>query len=96
MMLKQSENIIPFNTFEIAFRQHVCELLLGVNIFDFDFGVQVVKYPIKSDSAGSGHVSHRRTSAFTDHFDHGFVVFKIVQLGFEVIKFCACDNVVLG
>ena len=32
---------------------------------------------------GPGHVSHRRTSALYDHFDHSFIVFKNVQLSFE-------------
>ena len=43
-----------------------------VKIFDLDFGVQIdsVKQPIKRNSVGSGHVSHRWISAFDDHFDH--------------------------
>ena len=72
------------------------ELVFGVNIFVSDFGVQIdsVKQPIQRDSLGSGHVSHRWTSAFNDHVDHSFIVFKFVQLGFEVRTFCACDHVV--
>ena len=40
--VKQSERTIPFITGEIAFRQHVRELVfgVGVNIRDLDFGVQ--------------------------------------------------------
>ena len=30
---------------------------------------------------GSGHVSHRRTSALNDHLDHSFVVFKRCTAG---------------
>ena len=34
--VKQWENMIPFITGEIAFRQHVWELVFGVNKFDMD------------------------------------------------------------
>ena len=45
------------------------------------FGVQVnsVKQPVKSNSVGSGHVSHCWTSAFVDHFNHCFVILKNIQ-----------------
>ena len=55
--------------------------------------IDSVKQPIKRNFVGSGHVSHRRTSAFTDRLDHCFVVFKNVKHGFEVRMFCVCDNV---
>ena len=29
--------MIPFITSEIAFRQHVCELAFGIDVFDLDF-----------------------------------------------------------
>ena len=37
-----------------------CEVVFGVNIFDLDFGFQIdsVEQPVKSNSVGSGHVSH--------------------------------------
>ena len=41
----------------------------------------------------SGHVSHHWTSSFDDDVDHCFVVLKNVMHGFEVRRFCACDNV---
>ena len=61
--------------------QYVCELVFGVNVFDLDLGVQInsIKQPIKSNSVGSGNMSHCRTSSFYDHLDHCFVVFKDVQ-----------------
>ena len=34
--VKQWENMIPLITGEVAFRQHVCKLVFGVNIFDMD------------------------------------------------------------
>ena len=47
-----------------------------------------VEQPIKSNSLSSGHMSHRRTSSFYYHFDHGFVVFKDVQLRFNLGTMC--------
>ena len=46
--------------------KNVCELVFGVDVFDLDFGVQInsIEQPIKSNSVGSGDVSHCRTSAF--------------------------------
>ena len=37
------------------------------------------KQPVKSNSVGSGCVSHCWTSSFDDHFDHCFVVLKNVE-----------------
>ena len=68
----------------------VSKLVVGVNIFDLDFGVQVdpFKQPIKCDSVTSRHMSHRGTSSFDYHFDHGFVVFKNVQMRFILRRTC--------
>ena len=41
--------------------------------------IDPVKQPIQSNSAGSWHVSHRRTSALYDHFDHNFVISKMYK-----------------
>ena len=43
---------------------------------------------------GSGYVSHRRTSSFNHLYDHGFVVFKDVQLGFTLRRMCVGGNVI--
>ena len=50
-------------------------MVFGVDVLDLDFGVQMnsIKQPIKSNSVGSGNVSHCRTSAKNDHFDHSFI-----------------------
>ena len=79
--------MIPFVTCEISFGEHVCELVFGVNLFDLDFGVQIdlIEQPIKSNSVGSGNMSHcRASSLFFDHLDHCFVVFKHIQHSFLV------------
>ena len=77
--VEQTEKMIPLITGDIAFRQHVCELVFGVNKFDFEFVVLInlVKQPINRDSVGPGHVSHRRASAFSDHLGYCFIVFKM-------------------
>ena len=74
-----TEKMVPLFTIEIPFRQHVLGLVFGFNVFQLDFGFQVdsVKQPIKRSSVGSGHVSHRWTSAFDNHLDYRFIVFKL-------------------
>ena len=73
--------MIPFITCEVSFGQYVCELVLGVNVFDLDFGVQTdsINKLIRINSVGSGDVSHCRTSSFNDHLDHSFIVLKQIQ-----------------
>ena len=73
--------MVPFITCEVSLCQYVCELVFGVNVIDLDLGVQVdsVKQLNKSNSVGSGNMSHRRTSAFDDHLDNCFVIFKDVK-----------------
>ena len=77
--VKQTQKMIPFITCEISL-----ELVLGVNVFDLDLGVQIdsIEQPIKSNSVGSGNMSHCRASSLYDHLDHCFVVFKDVQQSF--------------
>ena len=79
--VEQTEKMIPSITGEIACRPHNCETRLNINIFDLTFGFQVdsVKQPIMGNSLGSEHMSHCWTSAFDDHFNHGFVILKDVQ-----------------
>ena len=53
----------------------------GVDVFDLDLGVQInsIEQPIKSNSVGSGDVSHCRTSAFNNYLDYSFIVLKHLQ-----------------
>ena len=73
--------MVPFITCETAFRQNVAELVFGINVFDLAFAIQVhsVQSPIERNSVGSGHVSHRRTSAFNNHLDYCFIFFKNIH-----------------
>ena len=63
--VERTQKMIPFITCEISLSQCVCELVLGVNVFDLDLAVQIdsIKKPIKSNSVGSGNMSHCGTSS---------------------------------
>ena len=76
--IKQGQQMIPFITCEIHLCQDVCKLVIGVDVFDLNLRVKIdsIEQPIKSNSVGSGNVSHCRTSAFNNHFDDSFIVFK--------------------
>ena len=82
--VEQTQKMIPLITCEISLGQYVCELVFGVSVFDLDFGVQIdsIEQPIKSNSVGSGNMSHCRASSLYDHLDHCFVVFKHLQQSF--------------
>ena len=82
--VKQTQKMLPFITCEIPLGQYVCELVFGVKKFDLDLGVQIdsVKRPIKSNSVGSGNMSHCRASSLYNHLDHCIVVFKDIQQSF--------------
>ena len=64
-MLNKHKKMIPFITCATSLCQYVCELVFGVNVFDLDFGVQIdsMKKTIKSNSVGSGNMSHCRASS---------------------------------
>ena len=84
--VEQTPKMIPFITCEISLGQYVCELVFGVNVFDMDLGVQIasLKQPIKSNSVGSGNMSHCRTPSFDNHLNYCFVVLKRKQQSFLV------------
>ena len=68
--VKQTQKMVPLITCEISLGQHVCELMFGINVSDLNFGTEVnsVKQPVKSNSVGSGNMSHCRASSHYDHF----------------------------
>ena len=63
--VEQTQKIVPLITCEIHLCHYVSELVFGVNIFDLAVGVQIdsIKPPIKSNSVGSGNMSHCRASS---------------------------------
>ena len=69
MKSKRCNKLSRSSRVKLSFVKNVCYLVLGFDILDFDFWVQVdsVKKPVQSNSGGVGHMSHRRTSAFDDH-----------------------------
>ena len=71
-------------------------MVFGVDILDLNRWVQVdsVKQPIKSNSVGSGNMSHCWTSAFDDHFSHGFVIHKNVQHRAKSEKHCVRQDMI--
>ena len=73
--VKQTQKMIPFITCEISLGQYVCELVFGVDALDLDS--EVVRQLTKRNSVGPGNMSHCGTSAFKNHLNHCFVVFKI-------------------
>ena len=79
--IEQGQQMIPFIKCEIPLCQDVCELVFGVDVFNLDFWVKInsIEQPIKSNSMNSGNMSHCWTSAFHNHFDHGFIVLKHIQ-----------------
>ena len=76
--------MVPLVTCEISLCQYVSELVFGVNVFDLDLEVQIdsIKQTIKSNSVGSGNMSHCTASSLYDHLDHRFIVFKYLQHSF--------------
>ena len=82
--VEQTQKMIPFITCDISLCQYVCELVLVSMYLMWIFGVQIdsIKQPIKSNSVGSGNMSHCRASFLYDHFDDCFVVFKDIQQSF--------------
>ena len=94
--VEHTKKMVPLITREITLSQQVHKLVFGVHMFGLDFGVRSdpIKQPIQRSSVDSGHVSHSRTSAFDDHFDHRFIVFKNIQLHFTLRRVCVCDHAV--
>ena len=84
LLLNKTQKMIQFITYEVSLGQHVCKLVCGVSVFDLDLGVQTdsIEQPIRSNSVGSGDVSHCRISAFNDQLDHSFIVLKHIQSSF--------------
>ena len=70
--------MVPLITSESALGQYVRKLVSGVEVFDLNLWIKIdpVNRPIERNSVRSGYVSHRRTSAFDNHLDDRFIVFK--------------------
>ena len=79
--VKQAQQMIPLITCEIPFRQDVCELFFGVDVFDLDSGSRL----IRSNNQPRATLWVLETCLivgllpFNDHFDHSFIVLKHIQ-----------------
>ena len=58
--VEQTQKMIPFITCKISLGQYVCELVFGVNVLGFGIQIDSIEQPIKSNSVGSGNMSHCR------------------------------------
>ena len=77
--VKQAQQMIPFIACEIPFGQNVCELVWLVSMYlIWIFGSKLIlsNNQVKSNSVGSGDVSHCWTSSFDNHFNYSFIVLK--------------------
>ena len=81
---EQAQQMIPLITSEISFGWNICGLVLGINVLDLDFWVQVnsIEQPLERNFVGPGNMSHCWTSAFHNHLDHSLIVFKHKQQSF--------------
>ena len=73
--VEQMKKIVPLISCELPFCQYVCKLVFGVDILL----VSQINSVKQATFVGSGYMSHCWTSAFDDHFNHGFVILKDVQ-----------------
>ena len=96
LKIEQTEKMVPFITSESTLGQHVSKFVSGVDVFGLDLRVtnDPDKQATKRNSLDSGYVSLRRTSAFDDHLDDRFVVFKIVKQRVVARKFCVWTDVI--
>ena len=64
--IEKTQKVIPLISRKTSSGQNVSELVLGVNTFDSDLGLQVgsVEQPIKNHSVSSRHMSQSGTSFF--------------------------------
>ena len=86
----------------LPFGLDVCDLVLGIDVTDLNFWVQInlVKEPIQSNFVGSWNMPHCGTSTFHNHFDYRLIVLKDIQrrtgirllcFGWNVINVCWND-----
>ena len=58
--INQGQQMIPFIACEIPLCQDVCNLVLGVDVFDLNLKIKIysIEQPIKSNSMSSGNMPH--------------------------------------
>ena len=78
--VEQTKKMIPFVAWKSSFGLNVCEWVFLVSTYLICILGSRLILSNNQSSVGSWHVSHRWTSSFDNHFDHGFVVLNDVQL----------------
>ena len=75
---------------------NVCGLMFDINVSNLNLRIKInpIKQPIQSNSVGSWYVSHRGTSSFNYHLNHGFIVIKDIQHSIGTIMCSAWWNVI--
>ena len=78
--IEQAQQMIPLITCAISLGQYGMRVVLGVDVVDLDFGIQVdsIEQPIKN-SVSPGNMSHCGTSAFNNHFNYSLIVLEHIQ-----------------
>ena len=64
----------------LLFCQYVSELVFGVNVFDLDFGVQIIRSKNQSRATLSVLETCLIVGLFDDHFNRCFVILKIYSI----------------
>ena len=77
---EQTKKMSPLITCEITFSQHVREFLVSTYLIWILGSKLTLSNNQPNTTVSSGHVSHRRTSALYDHFDHSFIILEHFQL----------------
>ena len=92
--VKQMRKTVPFVTRDTTFKQHVCHLVFGVDMFDLNLGTQIdsVERPIQRNSVCPRNMFHRWASSFDDHCDNCLFIFKDVQTRFTMRRVCVHWN----
>ena len=85
--VKQTQKMIPFITCEVSLCQYVCELVLGVDVFDLDLGIQIdsIEQPIKTRVSSSDFVLWWSSWSQLRYLQN-------VQLRVTLRRVCVCGN----
>ena len=97
MIMNRRRKVVPLITDESLFRQHVRELVFGVNTFGP--GLWESKLILSNDQSSAtlwvlDTCLIVGPSAFDDHFDRCFVIFKDVQLRLALRRMCVCGYMI--
>ena len=95
MFKKNEEDCSTHRVWSSLLRRSASWCLVSTHLI-WILGIQInsVKQPIKSNSVGSGYMSHCWTSAFDDSFNHCFVALKNVEHRTELRRLRVRRNII--